>query len=307
MLRLLQRNCALVVLSSTLFWGSAFPALAGVYRADGSAGHNPPQGLGNGETYSTPDLGVQAGGGVTYDPFPGMHAAADSLADGYGVRSHTYAQLAIPSTFGAWTLSASSSATAIFSDMVVSGPVGGAVTTSLNMELSGNFLFGSASDPGARAIGEVQAAVFIYINGAFIGGGGDYERQDSVFGPFSNHSGMLATWGPGNPIFLTPDFQVQSGVPFDVQIQLSTFADAIVTSGNSTGGTAEANSDFSHTFFFASSGPVFNLPIGFTANSADAHIVANQVSAVPVPSSLALAAGAMGLFSISAWRRSKRG
>ena len=62
-------------------------------------------------------------------------------------------------------------------------------------------------------------------------------------------------------------------------MSLDTDADTIVSSANGSGGTAAANADFSHTFTFALSGPVFNLPTGYTAGSPDAHIVGNQVVA----------------------------
>jgi hypothetical protein len=97
---------------------------------------------------------------------------------------------------------------------------------------------------------------------------------------------------------------VQSGVPFDVKVQLTTEADTVVGSTNSTGGTAEANADFSHTFSFALNGPVFNLPTNYTANSPDAHIAGNQVVGVPEPSSLVYLAGMIisGL-AVGLWRR----
>jgi hypothetical protein len=188
--------------------------------------------------------------------------------------------------------------------MRVSGPVGTTVSTSLNMELTGGFLFGSAADPGSTAaVASVQAAVWVYINGVVVGSGSHYEYADTRFAPYRSTGGMLAAWGSSNPLITTPNFDVQSGVPFDVQIRLSTFAEALVSSSVGSGGTAEANTDFSHTFSFTTSGPVFNLPLGYSANSADANIVNNQVAAVPEPSSFALAAAAMSLAVATRARR----
>ena len=62
-------------------------------------------------------------------------------------------------------------------------------------------------------------------------------------------------------------------------MSLDTDADTVVSSANGSGGTAAANANFSHTFMFALSGPVFNFPTGYTAGSPDAHIVGNQVVA----------------------------
>ena len=297
--RVHQRNCALVVLSSALFLGCPFPALAALYHVDGTAGSTPDRGIPPFPQSYSLDLGVEAGGGVTFTPnfTTGVHATADSLAGGYGVRSHTYAELTQPFVVGIYSLGASSTATATYSAMVDNGPVGATVSTSLNMELTGGFLFGSAADAGSTAaVASVQSVIWVYINGALVGSGGRLEKADTRFAPFLSVTGMLAAWGSGNPQIVTPTFDVQSGVPFDVQIRLSTSADTIISSGIGTGGSAQANSDFSHTFSFARTGPVFNLPVGFTANSVDAHIVNNQVVAVPEPSTLILGlAGFAGL------------
>jgi len=179
----------------------------------------------------------------------------------------------------------------------VSGPVGATVSTSLNMELTGGFLFGSAADAGSTAaVAEVQSAIWVYINGALVGSGSRFERADTRFAPFLSTTGMLVAWGSANPLVITPAFDVQSGVPFEVQMRLSTSAQTVISSAIGTGGSAEANTDFSHTFSFTTSGPVFNLPIGYSANSADAYIVNNQVGAVPEPSTLILGiAGFAGL------------
>ncbi|MBI3838904.1 MAG: PEP-CTERM sorting domain-containing protein [Planctomycetia bacterium] len=56
---------------------------------------------------------------------------------------------------------------------------------------------------------------------------------------------------------------------------------------------------FSHTFGFPTSGPVFNLPDGFTANSPEGQIANNNF--VPEPSTLALAAIGLGL--VACYRR----
>jgi hypothetical protein len=77
---------------------------------------------------------------------------------------------------------------------------------------------------------------------------------------------MLSAWGAGNPAILTPNFDVQSGVLFDVKLRLSTFADTVVSSANGSGASAKANADFSHTFSFALIGPVFISQSATTSN-----------------------------------------
>jgi hypothetical protein len=270
MLRVHQRFCASVVLGSAMLCGFGLPAMAGSYHVDGTIGE-----FRNGVyqhlyiDYSK-DLGVQAGGQVNYDPFSGVHAQADSIAESYGVHSHTYSQLIIPVVGGSYEV-----------DMTVSGPFGGTVSTSINLNLSGGSLVGSGADPGSLGYANTNLAVWVFVNGTVVGSGFRYDRADTRFGPTTSSNGMLSSWGSANPGIVTPNFNVQSGVPFEVKVQLSTDADTIISSAVGSGGTAEANADYSHTFSFAQSGAVFNLPSGYTANSTDAHIVGNQVAVVP--------------------------
>src|SRR3954468_11117071 len=96
MLNVHRRFRAAVVLGLTMLCGFGRAALAAPYHADGTIAY-----WRNGAAQFNPvdysyDLGVQAGGQVNFDPFSGFHAQADSIADGYGVRSHTYSQIIMP-------------------------------------------------------------------------------------------------------------------------------------------------------------------------------------------------------------------
>jgi PEP-CTERM motif-containing protein len=79
------------------------------------------------------------------------------------------------------------------------------------------------------------------------------------------------------------------------------------TSGAKVSAFADSINDFSHTLSFAASGPVFNLPTGYTVNSVDGGIVDNHfvTSTVPEPGTLILlGAGLLGM--AGAFRRKLR-
>jgi hypothetical protein len=70
--------------------------------------------------------------------------------------------------------------------------------------------------------------------------------------------------------------------------------------------------DFSHTLIFPTDGSVFNLPPGFTANSAEGDIVNNRFvspaqSATPEPASLTLfGLGVVSMAGVKVWRKLRR-
>ena len=282
LLREHRQYCASMILGSAILLGFAFPALAGLYHADGSVGFSRDGGAQiNPSPYSL-DLGVQAGGGVNYDSAVlGVHSQANSEADGFGVHAHAYAQIFSPPVSGNYVVGALSTASATFSDMMVTGPVGTTIPTSLNMNLTGGLLYGARADAGSVGVADTQAVISVYINGTFVGAGGLQQNVDSQFGTSIHDTGMLAAWSSGNTGIVTPSFTVQSGVPFEVKLTLLADSNVQVNFGSGTGGTAEANTDFSHTLSFALNGPVFNLPVGYTAGSTDAHIVNNSFVGLP--------------------------
>lgn len=65
---------------------------------------------------------------------------------------------------------------------------------------------------------------------------------------------------------------------FVVRLKLAAFAHA---TDNLAAGTSNATIDFSPGMGFPSSGPIFTLPAGFTANSVDGGIVDNQLGSAP--------------------------
>ena len=63
-----------------------------------------------------------------------------------------------------------------------------------------------------------------------------------------------------------------------------------------------AGANFEHTFSFAQSGAVFDLPSGMTANSVDGTIVNNALVLVPEPGTgLLVMTGLLGLAAQRKW------
>jgi hypothetical protein len=283
---------------------------AGLYHADGLIGSAVD---GRSQTpfqsYAL-DLGVEAGGGVNYDVFgpgiPSFHAQASSLADGFGLHAHTSAQyIVIPPALGFfndYALFGNSTAWLIYSDVVVTGPVGGTVSTSLNLTLDGSHSGSVTADPGiGPAIASSTVNVAVSINGVGVGDGHHDVSVSSTSDTIRTVGLHMLANGVGN--IVTPAFNVQVGVPFAVKLEMDTQAFVEGLGSNFGGLTAAANTDFSNTLSFALAGPVFNLPGGYTADSADAGIVSNSF-VVPEPSSLLLLG--MGCIGFYACRRPVR-
>jgi hypothetical protein len=92
------------------------------------------------------------------------------------------------------------------------------------------------------------------------------------------------------PVYLAPTNTVISTTLTSSALDVSTsstiavrlfLAGSVVARDNFAAGTASASLDLSDGMGFPTTGPVFTLPAGFTANSVDANIVDNQLSAPP--------------------------
>jgi PEP-CTERM motif-containing protein len=117
--------------------------------------------------------------------------------------------------------------------------------------------------------------------------------QSGIFtpGPFS--------FGPNVP-GAQGQCQTSPGADISLTLTLNTSATAFGPFSQGTGGTAEAAVDFLDPLSFSTSGPVLNLPTGWTVNSTDGLIVNDQFIAptgvVPEPSTLLLFG--TGLFTL---------
>jgi hypothetical protein len=227
-----------------------------------------------------------------------LHAQADSLGGPGFIAGHTYAQIlgthTDASTPSIFTVSSNSYVTAQFSDVVVSGPPGGFVTTQINFHLSGGFINGTTLAPGASTAANNFLGVNVLVNGVSRGTGTYYYVSQDGSPPAEYlSSGWLANAFSGTRGLVSDLFQVEVGVPFTVELALQ---DAAQVSGPINRGlVVDANTDFASTFCFATDQPVFALPDGYTVNSADAGIT-NNTFVLPEPGTLALLAiGALAI------------
>ena len=188
-------------------------------------------------------------------------------------------------------------------DVIISGPGTGSIPASLNLSLSGS-LFTSAfaqlgSGNGAEASANASVSIGASLAGTFFGGTqaiASLWQVETQSGDGSTFEDGLLTGFTGVGGLVTPEVFLPVGSPFTVGLNLSTTA--TTSSANTIVGSrrqADASALFDHTFSFALSGPVFNLPTGFTANSISGLIVDNHWVGIaadpqplPEPSSLLL-------------------
>lgn len=177
-------------------------------------------------------------------------------------------------------------------DVVISGPVGGTVSGTLNLIFEGSL---GASANFANAIGGSGSYGEVSISVGLPGFGGNGGARLGASAPPANtltltSSGLLTGYSGGLLALQINSASLPVNTPFSITLDLQSGTLASYTV-DGTGPavvpiSAEGFSNFMNTFSFASSGPVFTLPAGYTANSASGMIVDNHV--VPAPASLLL-------------------
>ena len=217
-----------------------------------------------------------------------------SASAGLSLAEAGLAQAQAPAGTGPLSVSVNAGASISGYNVVLSGPSGESTMTSLNLTFDG--FAGVSATPGYDA-GLGSASV--NIGTTLTGPNGAATDSGALTGNWAvtTGSGLLSEW-PGFPLAITTS-------------SLLVNAGDIVTIGLSLGGQASCSTQgFLNSlcpaffnvsrFSFPAAGPVFDLPVGWTANSFDGTIV-NNFFVIPEPSAALLLLG--GLLGLAGWRR----
>ena len=195
-------------------------------------------------------------------------------------------------------------------NLVITGPPGN-ILVSFNFAISGGVFADNGGSPYFQSNAGATARV-INLQSSFGGFGVDLGGI-SVDG-YGNRSatGIFSTFpanSVGTYVGTTPSILTFAG-DSAIQFWLGLDTGAGVYVGHGAGrGSAYGSSDFSHTFGFPTSGPVANLPEGYSLNSTDGYIVDNRfigpTQPIPIPATYAMLLVGLGLLGFVERRRQR--
>ncbi len=105
----------------------------------------------------------------------------------------------------------------------------------------------------------------------------------------SGDSGILTGAYPPSGPLVTAQFNVPTGEYLTFRLSIATFSSTLLWSTSppaASEGSATSKADFGSTIHLPTSGPVFDLPDGYSVNSVEANIVDNEWTGTPVTAPL---------------------
>lgn len=182
-------------------------------------------------------------------------------------------------------------------DVVFSGPLV-ATLGSLNLSFAGNVEV-SVGGAGVYQFGSASSGLGIDLSGASAHSG-SFNGAVLTYGSGNWHPNGLLDGYTGGPVDLTTgQWVIPIGVPLSLSINLTVSSDVSGYYDSNGESSSEAK------LWLPINTPLFNLPEGFTVNSADGAIVNNYYTAVPEPEHyFALAGAGLALFGL--YRRARR-
>ncbi len=206
-----------------------------------------------------------------------------------GLSGHSYYALPQPlyvSGGNFRNVRATGSATASFDDVLVTGPGSGNVSTRLRLHLSG--FLDTTSSPSPEIDGVIGSAAIsfgISVNGDFVAFGNLDRNSNNGGSPQISASGRFVGFS-GNDVVTTDTFLAPLNTPITIQLRLQFSLQSILQ--DTANGIASATGSFYQSLSFATDGPVFELPVGYSANSPTGGIVNNSYVPTPEPGTAAL-------------------
>ncbi len=234
------------------------------------------------QSFDRSDAGGQ--GNVQFHEFPPLSdesrnmSATSSAGPGY-LSASSHADFTKPWLGGGnfnESLSGGAFAGVTWDDVFIGGPPG-TISTKFFVHLSGVLITEASIE--ANSSSNVQLS-FYYNNDNV--GGGLYGLSEYAGNLTVTESGPLVGFS-GNDVITGPTIVVPTNTPLKIGIGMSVYA--AVGAPYSVLSNSASNADFSHTLTLATDRPVFDLPPGYTANSAQAGIV-NNFFVKPCPGDL---------------------
>lgn len=179
-------------------------------------------------------------------------------------------------------------------DMIFSGP-GPNVNTKLNLlwsgvmghsveSVNGNTYTNSNTSLDINgSIRRPSSTTFLSFSGYISVSKEQYGLNPQTTGIYDG--GILTGAYPPSGPLVTAEFNVPTGEPLSFKLVMATNSGTLLLSTSvpaAAEGSATSKADFGGTVHLPTSGPVFDLPAGYTVNSVEANIVDNEWMGTPV-------------------------